>query len=238
MRSHCSESHAIEASDTFMDRTSHFADTDGLIAEVADVMEPVRFHGQFEDCMEMYADAAAVAEYLDAHQGWFCRCAHPMKVQPLGHNGYALVIGRFGSFGYEVEPKIGLELLPPDAGIYRIQTIPVPDYVAPGYDVDFNAAMNLVEATVDPSAVEFHTDAAWTGTLTRVEWQLELVVAIEFPRFIHRLPKSLIQTTGDRVLRQIVRQVNRRLTHKVQQDFHASLGLPMPKKSRRIMGNG
>jgi len=33
------------------------------------------FYGQF-DCMEMYADAQTVAEYINAHQ-WFCRCAHP-----------------------------------------------------------------------------------------------------------------------------------------------------------------
>jgi hypothetical protein len=43
-----------------------------------------------------------------------------------------------------------------------------------------------------------------------------------FPKFIRRLPQGLIQGTGDRVLAQIVRQVSRRLTAKVQDDFHAS----------------
>jgi len=53
-----------------------------------------------------------------------------------------LTIGRFGSFGYDVEPKIGLELLPPDKGVYRIKSIPVPDYVTPGYEVDFQSALS------------------------------------------------------------------------------------------------
>ncbi|MGB7275448.1 MAG: DUF1997 domain-containing protein, partial [Geitlerinemataceae cyanobacterium] len=69
------------------------------------------FHSQFVGHMEMYADPQAVANYLDVHQGWFCRCATPMKVDPLGENGYALTIGKYGALGYAVEPKIGLELL-------------------------------------------------------------------------------------------------------------------------------
>lgn len=220
MQSNYSDYQAIEVTDTGL---PPFVETDDAIAHTVDLMKPVRFHGQFEDCMEMYADVATVAEYLNAHPEWFRRCAHPMKAQPLGDNGYALTIGRFGSFGYEVEPKIGLELLPPDQGVYRIQTIPVPDYFPPGYDVDFNAAMQLTEAQLDESSV-------YPRDVTRVQWQLDLVVAIQFPRFIYRLPMSLIQSTGTSLLRQIVRQVSHRLTHKVQQDFHSSLGLPMPQK--------
>jgi hypothetical protein len=222
MQSNYSDYPTIEVTNRLVDGMPPFANPDNLIAET-DGMQPVRFHGQFEDCMEMYADVGTVAEYLNAHPEWFRRCAHPMTAQPLGNNGYALTIGRFGSFGYEVEPKIGLELLPPDQGVYRILTIPVPDYVAPGYDVDFNAAMQLTEATIDASV-------GFPRHVTRVEWQLDLVVAIQFPRFIYRLPMSLIQSTGTSLLRQIVRQVSHRLTHKVQQDFHSSLGLPMPRK--------
>ncbi|WP_016950425.1 DUF1997 domain-containing protein [Anabaena sp. PCC 7108] len=175
-----------------------------------------RFHSHHQDCMEMYAPVSKVAEYLDSHSSWFTRCAEPMKVQPLGDNGYALVIGRFGSFGYEVEPKIGLELLDPEQGNYCIRTIPIPDYQAPGYDVDYNASLQLVESAAE---------------MTKVEWQLDLMVELYFPRFIQRLPHSLIQSTGDRLLHQIVRQVSRRLTRKVQEDFHQSQGIPFPVKS-------
>lgn len=174
----------------------------------------------------MNADACTVAEYLDAHPIWFRRCAQPMKVEPIGQTGYALVIGQFGSFGYEVEPKVGLDLLPQDKGVYRIETIPVPGYEPGGYDVDFQAAMRLVEAR--PEAVDLPV-----SKITRVQWQLDLTVTIQFPRFIHTLPKALIQSTGDRLLHQIVRQVSSRLTHKVQTDFHSSLGLTLPKRTRK-----
>ena len=219
---------------------------------------PTRFYGQFAGCMEMYADAQTVAEYINAHQGWFCRCAHPMKVEPLGKNGYALAIGRFGSFGYEVEPKVGLELLPPDKGIYRIQTIPVPDYVAPGYEVDFQSALEILETPTDTHHLlhlgraqdrnglfnnSFQTPDRNSCEITRVEWQLQLAVYIHFPKFIQRLPKSMVQSTGERLLNQIVRQVSRRLTYKVQEDFHKSNGLPFPLKGkeqgeRRSRGEG
>ena len=191
---------------------------------------PTRFYSKFVDCMEMYTSAQEVADYLNAHQDWFCRCAQPMQVESLGENGYALTIGRFGAFGYEVEPKVGLALLPLDEGFYRIKTIPVPNYIAPGYDVDFRAAMNLVE-TLAPQ--DSQASEELEGGMTRVEWQLDLTVDIQFPKFIHRLPKSLVQSSGDRLLNQIVRQVSRRLTHKVQEDFHKSLDLPFPPKSKK-----
>jgi len=196
------------------------------------VNPPTRFCSQFADSMEMYANAQIVTEYLNAHRAWFCRCAHPMKVEPISENGYALMIGRFGAFGYEVEPKVGLELLPSNQGVYRIRTIPVSDYTATGYEVHFNSTMKLVETDTDLS-----TDQS-QRQITQVEWQLDLTVDIHFPKFIHRLPKSLVQNTGDHLLQQIVRQVSRRLTYRVQEDFHKSLGLPFPLKSKKKRHGG
>jgi len=176
-----------------------------------------RFQSSFTGSMVLRANAHTVAQYLDSHHDWFCRCAQPMQVQPLGTDGYELKIGRFGAFGYELEPGISLELLPQDQGVYRIRTIPVPDQGPEPYEVDFHAALQLVEAS----------DAS-SPKSTQVEWQLELAVVIQLPKFIQKLPKRLIQSTGDRLLAQIVRQVSHRLTAKVQADFHASLGLPLP----------
>jgi Protein of unknown function (DUF1997) len=182
-----------------------------------------KFYGRYQDFMEMAAPVEKVAEYLNSHSSWFSRCAEPMKVQSLGENGYALTIGRFGSFGYEVEPKIGLELLPPEEGIYRIRTIPIPDYQPPGYDVDYRASLQLIGNDACSSI----------GEVTKVEWELDLIVYLHFPRFIQRLPKSIIQSTGDRLLNQIVRQVSRRLTRKVQEDFHKSLEIPFSGNSKQ-----
>ena len=66
--------------------------------------------------------------------------------------------------------------------------------------------------------------------ITRVQWELDLMVELHFPKFMRRLSHSLIQSTGDRILSQIVRQVSRRLTYKVQKDFHQSLSIPFPRK--------
>ncbi|WP_427161346.1 DUF1997 domain-containing protein [Aliinostoc sp. HNIBRCY26] len=207
------EYQSLEITEKIVPVAANIPDTEATGTEITTNTQ-TKFYGHYADCMEMYAPASTVGEYLNTHASWFCRCAEPMKVQPLGENGYALTIGKFGAFGYEVEPKIGLELLPPENGVYRIRTIPIPDYQAPGYDVDYQAALQFKE---DESEV------------TRVEWELDLVVCIHFPRFIQRLPKSLIQSTGDRLLNQIVRQVSRRLTRKVQEDFHNSFGVPLPK---------
>jgi hypothetical protein len=236
MHSQFANNRRIEIEQAHLNARTHFADTDSLVTDIHPYGSDItRFHSQFHDCMEMYAELEQVIAYLDAHQQWFSRCAHPMKVEPISSNSYALLIGRFGAFGYDVEPKVGLELLPQEDGIYRIRTIPVPDYVPPGYEVDFQAIQSFVEVPTKEyfQKHEHRLVAKLPPAITRVEWTLELNVFLRFPKFIQKLPHSLIQSTGDRILCQVVRQVSRRLTHKVQEDFHSSLGIPMPKHLKK-----
>ena len=194
------------------------------------------FEVSFNGRMDMYSDVDTVAEYLNAHEGWFCRCAQPMKVTPLRDNGYVLTVGKYGSFGYEVEPKIAVVLNPPLDRVYRMHTIPVPDYDSPGYEVNYHAVMKLQELETDPSqmiATGLLSRQTIPDVITQVTWELDLKVEVEFPQFIARLSSGLIQGTGDRLLAQIVRQVSPRLTYKVQQDFHSLHNLPLPSKSSR-----
>lgn len=214
--------------------TSAYVDGDVSTPEAAtqQEVEPIHFRGHYASCMEMQADAQTVIHYLNSHRDWFHRCAHPMTAVPLGENGYELTVGRFGAFNYEVEPKIGLNLLPQDqGGVYRIETIPIPGYEAPGYEVDFQAAMHLVETeSSEAEGALSNRDAA--VLVTNVQWELDLEVTIQFPRFIQALPKTLIQSTGDRLLNQIVRQASRCLTHKVQEDFHGTHNIAVGKKKQ------
>lgn len=99
--------------------------------------------------MEMFADWEEVAVYLQAHQGWFCRCAQPMQVEPLGENGYVLTVGQFGALGFEVEPKIAVVLDPPIGRDYLMYTVPLPDGPTPGYEVDYQATMTLEQKNSD-----------------------------------------------------------------------------------------
>ena len=71
------------------------------------------YSSRFSDAMEMLSPAETVASYLDHHQAWFQRCAAPMTVQAIDQQSYALTLGQFGNFGFEVEPTIALRLLPP-----------------------------------------------------------------------------------------------------------------------------
>ncbi|MBD2576609.1 DUF1997 domain-containing protein [Oscillatoria sp. FACHB-1406] len=206
-----------------------------------DATVPFYFETRFRGNMGMYAAVSTVAEYLSAHEGWFCRCAKPMSAEPLGKNGYILTVGRFGSFGYEVEPKMGVVLLPPEDNEYVMYSVPVPDYTPPGYEIDYSASMKLTEVAAEATdwAMQNHYKkaAVYPTHLTQVEWNLQLKVAVRFPKFINKLPHSLIQNSGDRLLAEIVRQVSPRLTYKVQKDFHDNLGLPIPPKQSRPFVN-
>ena len=187
------------------------------------------YSSSFSDLMEMWAPAEVVAAYLDHHEGWFRRCAAPMTVRPLGNNGYSLTLGRFGNFGFEVEPTIGLELLPQDRGVYRIATVASeqPETLLERlYDVEFNASLKLQEQLNPEDEID------GSALSTAVLWDLDLNVWIQIPKVIALLPDGLVQTSGDHLLRQIVRQISRRLTWKVQEDFHASHGLQCPPRRR------
>jgi hypothetical protein len=187
------------------------------------------YSSSFSDLMEMWAPAELVASYLDHHEGWFRRCAAPMTVRPLSNNGYSLTLGRFGNFGFEVEPTIGLELLPQDRGVYRIVTAASDQPETPLerlYDVEFNASLKLQEQ-LNPAE-----ENDGSALRTEVIWDLDLNVWIQLPGVISLLPEALVQTSGDHLLRQIVRRISRRLTWKVQEDFHASHGLNCPPRRR------
>ena len=185
------------------------------------------YRSQFADKMEMLAPADQVARYLDRHECWFTSCATPMQVRPLDAQSYALTLGRFGNFGFDVEPTIALRLLPQDDRVYRIETLQPPDELGDPpslYDVDFKARMELKPWQQDDN------DAPREATA--VSWDLDLSVWIRLPRVITMLPEQLVQSSGDHLLKQIVRQISRRLTWKVQEDFHASHGLACPPRQR------
>ena len=178
--------------------------------------------------MEMMSASSRVEEYLDRHQGWFKRCAAPMRVHPIDAQSYDLTLGKFGNFGFEVEPTIALRLLPQHKGIYRIETIPsTPNAqdLSEHYDVDFQASMHLIP-------VQESSDQANEPLGTSVQWDLDLSVWIRLPKVITILPDQLVQSSGDHLLKQIVRQISRRLTWKVQEDFHSSHDLICPPQRR------
>ena len=195
-----------------------------------------RYASTFADLMEMRAPAPVVASYLDRHEGWFRRCAAPMAVESLEGDGYVLTLGRFGNLGFEVEPTIGLELLPQAEGVYRIVTVAVPDAdpaLAALYDVEFNASLRLDEASGEAAAADLsqeEVDRLMAHTLVR--WDLDLAVWLRLPSMLTVLPDPVLQNSGDHLLRQIVRQISRRLTWKVQEDFHTSHGIPCPPRRR------
>ena len=230
------EYQTVEASDENYHPDASFGPPESGGADVGAEVESSWFHTHFEDSMEMYADAATVAQHLNNHKSWFCQCASPMKAEPIGENGYDLLIGRFGAFGYRVEARIGLELLPPDAeGCYLIKTIPVPNYTSPGYEVDFRSAMKLVEIPSDEFAADWPASqrAQLPPAITSATWQLDLAVGVCFPKFIRSMSQPLIEKTGDALLQKIIKQVNRRLTYKTQVLFHESLGIPFPKNPKK-----
>jgi hypothetical protein len=207
--------------------------------EVSEDNQFLSFQTHFAGAMDMYSNQDKVADYLSAHEGWFCRCAEPMKTRPLGDNGYIMTIGKYGAFGYEVEPKLAVVLDPPLNGVYYTRSVPIPDEPFLGYLVDYQAIMKLAEIPLSAANAEVMTIFGQQGyeippAITQITWELHMDVMVKFPKFIYKISRSILQKTGDKLLTQIVRQVSPRLTYKVQQDFHTSFNLPLPPASSRL----
>lgn len=186
------------------------------------------FYNHYVGYMDLFADKLTVMKYLNAHQGWFRRCAHPFKADPIGEMGYAMGVGKVGAMGFQVDARVGLNLLPPDQNsVYRITTIPIPEQLPQGYEVDFQAEMRLEEKTLDLQASQ---QLGKNAVMTCVEWDLNLTVSLLFPQFIQRLSQDMLQKTGDGVLGFVVKRVSKSLTAKVQADFHKTHEIQVPKQ--------
>lgn len=104
---------------------------------------PVTFQANFVGMMEMYSDEETVCNYLSDHQGWFVRCAEPMKAVPFGNNGYTLIVGRYGAFGYYVEPQMSVILEPPQSMHYAMYSVANPEFNHQGYSVNYRSEMDI-----------------------------------------------------------------------------------------------
>jgi len=201
--------------------------------------QPLIFQTKFCGIMEMYSDIETVAHYLNHHRGWFVRCANPMKAEPFGEHGYTLVIGRYGAFGYDVEPQMSVILEPPNFGKYIMYSVPNPNFHQDGYEVDYHSEMEIEPININQVDKDIEKVFAKEGIrdipgqITKISWQLDLQVAVKFPSFVYKFSTNVIQNTGDRLLAQIIKQVSPRLTLKVQKDFHSTFNLPIPPKSSR-----
>jgi hypothetical protein len=186
------------------------------------------FHNHYIGYMDLFGDKLTVMKYLNAHQGWFRRCAHPFKADPIGEMGYAMGVGKVGAMGFQVDARVGLNLLPPDQNaVYRITTIPIPEQLPQGYEVDFEAEMRLEEKTLGLQAGQ---KLGQNWVMTSIEWDLNLTVTLQFPQFIQRLSQDMLQKTGDGVLGFVVKRVSKSLTAKVQDDFHKTHEIKVPKQ--------
>jgi hypothetical protein len=201
--------------------------------------DPVTFQTFFWGIMEMYSDEETVADYLNDHQGWFVRCDSPMKAEPFGENGYTLIIGDYGAFGYKVEPQMSVILESPQSKHYSMYSVTNPEFNHQGYEVNYRSIMDIESIPVSQASTDIekvyhqHGKNSLPEIITKINWQLNLQVTVKFPSFIYKLPMSIIQNTGDRLLSQIVKQVSPRLSYKVQKDFHSRFDLPIPPKTAR-----
>ena len=224
---------------TPMNLEANFMNSDLLSSEESETIStPVMtFQTSFAGIMEMYSDEETVSAYLNDHQGWFIRCAEPMKVTPFGENGYTLTIGNYGAFGYHLEPQMCVILEPPELKRYCMYSVANPN--DHGYEVNYRSNLQLESIPVCQAAKGIEKVYRKQGQnnlpeqITKINWTLNLRVQIEFPSFIYRLPVSVVKSTGNRILSQIVKQISPRLSYKVQKDFHTRLNLPIPPADSR-----
>ena len=187
--------------------------------------DPLHCHAAFAGVMEMGSDSQTVIDYLKQHQQWFPDCAKPMTVEPIGDNGYLLSLGRFGALGFHLDIKVALGMEFLETGKFGMRSLSLPEVSPTAYDVDYKATLELRE--VNPTETN-ESCSSLAKAITQLVWDLKLNIAVQLPKFIRKLPLSLVQKAANRLLCKIVSQISPHLTKRVQQDFHRRFQLPIP----------
>ena len=167
--------------------------------------DPFHCHAAFAGMMEMGSDSQTVIDYLKQHQDWFPDCAKPMTVEPIGENGYLLSLGRFGALGFHVDIKLALGMEFLETGKFGMRSLPLPEPSPTAYDVDYKATMELRE--INP-ADHHESSASLAKAITQLVWDLKLNIAVQLPKFVRKLPLTLVQKASNRLLCKIVGQVS------------------------------
>ena len=186
---------------------------------------PLHCHAAFAGVMEMGSDTQTVIDYLKQHQQWFPDCAKPMTVEPIGENGYLLSLGRFGALGFHLDIKLALGMEFLETGKFGMRSLSLPEMSPVAYDVDYKATLELREINPTPTN---NSSPCLAKVITQLAWDLKLNIAVQLPKFIRKLPLSLVQKAANRLLCKIVSQISPHLTKRVQQDFHRRFQLPVP----------
>jgi hypothetical protein len=163
--------------------------------------------------VDLETDRETLACYLRGHGQWIQRCFQPLRVEPLSAETYRLQFFRMGGLGFELEPSFGIKIWPEEDYLFRLTSIELPGDAALPYRVDCQASFRLEELPGSPAT-------------TRVHWDLHLDVRLHLPKFLHVLPRQLVQKVGSQVVQQVTRSLSNRLTHNVCSDFYRSVGRP------------
>ncbi|MFS8777437.1 DUF1997 domain-containing protein [Synechococcus sp. W70.1] len=163
--------------------------------------------------VDLETDRETLACYLRGHGQWIQRCFQPLRVEPLSAETYRLQFFRMGGLGFELEPSFGIKIWPEEDYLFRLTSIELPGDAALPYRVDCQASFRLEELPGSPAT-------------TRVHWDLHLDVRLHLPKFLHVLPRKLVQGVGSQVVQQVTRSLSNRFTHNVCSDFYRSVGRP------------
>ena len=183
--------------------------TKGKTSQSPKLSSPYVFRNKSTGTIYLRGNIEEVTNYIDIHPQWLPKCILPLKANLIAKNAYSLNIGKIGALGYEIEPTVNLYMNEIRKGLYQIKTQPIADKNPNGYHVDFLSNIRLTEI---PSL---------QGICTRIDWELNLATKLDLPLFIILLPLpiTLIQNTGDFLLKSTVKQVSDNFSAKISLDF-------------------
>lgn len=171
----------------------------------------VRIQAGRQGQVDMQTKRESLAAYLQEHQKWIDRCFKPLKVFPLSDSTYKLQFFRIGGLGFELEPCFGVKIWSEKHYMFRLSSIELPSDADLPYTVDCQSYFQLEELP--------------ESGMTRVNWDLELDIWMELPRFLAAFPYNLVYNVGAKVVRQVTRRMSDRLTHNVCTDYYRSVGM-------------
>ncbi|AGY57657.1 DUF1997 domain-containing protein [Gloeobacter kilaueensis] len=140
--------------------------------------------------------------YLRGPDHWVPVGFRPLKVQRTGAGHFDLQLPEFGALGFQLAPRMVLQLIEDDECRYRLLSVPSP---ASDYQTDFSG---LFQLTPRPPAVD-------------VFWEARFAIQLTLPGFLGMFPQPVVQSAAQTAVSAMSASVCQNLVHNICCDYRS-----------------
>jgi hypothetical protein len=176
----------------------------------------IRFNASQTVDLAVPQQPAPIQHYLRQPQRLVNALAASSQIEPLDHEHYRLKMRPLTFMMFRIQPTVDLKVWTESDGTVHVRST---HCEIRGFDyVNQRFALSLL-GKLQPRQV---------GPQTLLQGKADLEVRVELPQALMFTPKSLLETTGNSLLKSVLLTIKQRLTHHLLLDYQSWAGINAP----------